>query len=251
MTFKVYSISELTSLRPERGSVSGPVTPGLALTARGKLYFSLWKRYLQHVAAEPAPVKVPAVKRKFYDLYLSNRKYVKDYVREHGHYPRFKPWREIVVPTSHVLFLEEHLKKGRALLRRIDNLRRKLFPHPPPSGGVGPVAWNRSSTLNPKRVQAKRGVNGPRQSPANPAGHGLRTAEPTFGGSKLGKTLVHVARSTGNDAFVDVLGGVVFTNTPAARQAHAKYWYFFRKRGFWHFSQHHPLGDEHGVYDPR
>jgi hypothetical protein len=248
MTLRVYSISELTALRPERRSLSGPVTPGLSLTRRGSLYFHLWNKYLDHVSSTPKPVRLPSVKRKFYDLYLSNRKYIKDYVREHGHYPRFKPEKEIVVPSAHVVFLEGHVRAGKALLRKIDNLRRKLFPHPPPSGGR-PVASNRSSTLNPKRVQAERGGNGPRQPPANPAGHTLRCAEPSFGGSKLGKTLVGVTRRTGNDGFIAVLGGQTFTSTPANRATHAKYWYFLRKRGFWRFSQHHPIGDENDIYD--
>jgi hypothetical protein len=242
MTLIVYSISELTALRPTKGALSGPVTPAIALTPRGKLYFHLWKKYLQHVASTPEPVRLPSVERKFYDLYLSNRKYKKDYVRRHGHYPRFKPWRNIVVPSAHVVFLEKHLKIGKDLLRRIDNLRGKLvFP------GV-PVAKNRSSTLNPKRVQAERGGNGPRQPPANPAGRILRIPEPTFGGSKLGKTLVRVARATPG-GFRAVLGGQTFTEAPA--KAHAKYWYFLRTRGFWRFSQHHPIEGENEVYDFR
>jgi hypothetical protein len=109
----------------------------------------------------------------------------------------------------------------------------------------------RPSTLNPVGVQAKRGVNGPRQSPSNPDGHPLRWAEPIPIGSKLGKALVSVARETGNGEFISVLGGQTFTSTPAARQKHAKYWYFLRKRGFWRFSQHHPIGDENDTYGIR
>jgi hypothetical protein len=55
----------------------------------------------------------------------------------------------------------------------------------------------------------------------------------------------------GNDAFIGVVGGQTFANSPAKRAAHAKYWYFYRKRGFWRFSQHHPVGDEKDIYDIR
>jgi hypothetical protein len=45
------------------------------------------------------------------------------------------------------------------------------------------------------------------------------------------------------------LGGPsrTFISPPDTR--HKKYWYFFRKRGAWHLSEHHPIGDELEVYD--
>jgi hypothetical protein len=44
------------------------------------------------------------------------------------------------------------------------------------------------------------------------------------------------------EGYLDYLGGPVIRIPP--RPWHKKYWYFFRKRGQWTFSEHHPYGDE-------
>lgn len=49
------------------------------------------------------------------------------------------------------------------------------------------------------------------------------------------------------DSELRVLGGRTFT-IPPIEGNHKKYWYFFRRRGSWHISQHHPHGDEEQVY---
>jgi len=59
---------------------------------------------------------------------------------------------------------------------------------------------------------------------------------------KVGK----VSQDIGGNRIITYLGGKAHLFRPA--EHHKKYMYFFRKRGFWTFSEHHPYPDESACY---
>lgn len=65
---------------------------------------------------------------------------------------------------------------------------------------------------------------------------------------KPGKNLPKVGKVSfdQNGAYTTFLGGQILRFRP--KPEHKKYWYFRRKAGYWHFSQHHPYGDEYESY---
>jgi hypothetical protein len=228
-----YSISELLSLRHGNPhDVRGPLAPNL--TPRGKLYFSLWERYLKALRQGPRPVKPEYHTEYRYDFVLSNRAFKAQYVRLHGTTKGLSdlPKRKIIVLSRHVTFLERHIGYLRSLLRRIDNLRPKLHAT---GRGAKRTAF----------LPANRKGNGFRQSPSNPDGLGSRPRTEVVRPSRSSSTPLRVARLAGQ--YVDVLGGITFSSPPR-QGTHQKYWYFYRKRNFWRFSTHHPYGDEFEVY---
>jgi hypothetical protein len=77
--------------------------------------------------------------------------------------------------------------------------------------------------------------------------------KPVYAGRSSAKPKKRVARLSKYSAdvhHIDILGGKVLT-TKAPFERHKKYWYFKRRNGAWHVSEHHPYGDENEVYDLR
>lgn len=115
----------------------------------------------------------------------------------------------------------------------------------------GAVVWKPTRVPVEKRPvrRAKRGGNGPRQSSSNPD-------EPLAGGARrwppskrASARLVRAAQAVSDGNFVKILGGVCLPAPPLTRVGFQKYQYFYRKRGQWYPSKHHPIeGDREDAF---
>jgi len=115
----------------------------------------------------------------------------------------------------------------------------------------GAAVWKPVRVPRKERLarRAKRGGNGPRQSTPNPGVLGpFGLVRPSGGLSKRASgRLVRAAQAVSYGSFVKILGGVTVGAPPRADLK--KYNYFFRKRGMWYPSLHHPLeGDRHDLF---
>jgi hypothetical protein len=117
----------------------------------------------------------------------------------------------------------------------------------------GAVVWKpkrRSPKARRAAKRAKQEGNGSCQSSPNPGEPTVVVGKPIqrqLSKRKLSR-LIRAARSQDNGTFVSILGGQVLNVPPAATDKHKKYWYFFRKRGEFAISLHHPVGDEVEIY---
>jgi hypothetical protein len=166
--------------------------------------------------------------------------------------------------VSNNVFKYEHFKRGGTLaeLRTFPKRPYKPVTAYRDNRGVltrahtrlpGAVVWKPRRRPRKERLaqkSAKRGGNGPRQSSPNP-GELHEGAESQVNTGPLSKRkltrLVRAARWQDNGTFVSILGGQTLPIVPMV-QKHKKYWYFFRRRGTFAFSAHHPYGDEVETY---
>jgi len=111
----------------------------------------------------------------------------------------------------------------------------------------GAVAWKPDRRVRRTASAAvELGGNGPSEPATNPVAPTAKWVSKRVLSRRTTSSLVRVARRGANDAFVSILGGVTFAFPPSAE--HKKYEYFYRTRGSWTFSLHHPYGDEYEVY---
>jgi hypothetical protein len=215
----VYTISQLLALRPIEKSDSIP------LSDQGKTYLALWRRYHQMLTSEPRRMAPDSQIVYRFELGTPNKLFRKRYIARYGTTAGLKdlPRYPLRIFSVRVKFLEEHfrsIERMRTLLMKVFNrlprlrLRAEYLPPPVTSSG-----FRLRKTFGQKPVAAK------------------------------------ITRS-GRETFLNVLGGKSYTlgtegafspswyTRPPPVKDWSKYWYFYRKRGRWRVSEHHPYGDE-------
>jgi len=168
-----------------------------------------------------------------YDPELSNRQFKRVYLRKHRSLASLK-----------------YLPKYRVVLtglQIVDMVNKKSFPltvRNPPFGGK-PI---RPKVLKRPQIRVYQNTNKGEVTHLVLKGNFRNRfprgdKAPVKGAKKLPK-IGKVSRA----GIASIIGGVSFTTKPPDPR-HKKYWYFFRKRGTWSLSKHHPLGDEDEVYN--
>jgi len=200
----VYQLSELLAMRQHAVIPTG--TP---------LLLKLNKKYMAMLKAGPKPVKPETVVTMRYSLFMSNNRYKRRYLAAHGRLPpkEAKSIKWIVIPR--VTFLERYLSNLAKLELRIKNLVASLKAKAPPLWRIF------KADVLPSAEDTVRVFS--------------RSTEPRPG-------VAARKYKVNNRTFINIMGGKTLEVRP--HEAHTKYWYFKRKRGYFKVSEHHPYGDE-------
>jgi len=161
------------------------------------------------------------LERRF-DINLSNRKYKHRFVKSGGDIRQLKTLPRFEFKPV-VAYRDE--SRGGAL--------RRAHPRLP-----GAVAEKTKRSSRSRRVLPSGPVWSPQDDHLPLKARALLSTPST-------RPLGVVARGTGETLYV--LGGCAVPFAPA--QAHLKYWYFLRKKGFWTPSRHHPHRDDTVIYN--
>jgi len=216
----VYTVDQLLALRQKPPSAPQGADKR---DQRVATYLAIWRRYQNQILKGPEPGKVypPKLVMK-YDFAKSNKDFKRQWVKTHGtsaglsSQPRYPVW----VHSVRVRFLEDFFRS----LERTERLLTKLL--------------NRIS-VRPSRLEVTEKPS--KSSSSEKMGKAVR---PFKKDRKLAVKLQHTAESS----YFRVIGGPTYTyraDRPPPKGEWKKYWYFFRKKGRWRPSEHHPYGDEY------
>jgi len=225
----VYTVEQLLALRGFASQF--PLPPqGEDHASRCRLgsYFALWRKYQALIQEGPVETgqQYPVTVVYRYDFVLSNKEFKRRWVKSHGTSAGLKdlPRRMVNIRSIRVKFLEDYFKSIARLERRLQNLygkiRKNFSDKTSDSQKYIPPAKRVPTTLRKKSSSSKRPPKAFRVTPI-----------------KSGTPLITI----------NELGGRVATFDPSAPPVckhWGKYWYFYRKRGLWKPSEHHPYGDE-------
>lgn len=245
----VYTVETLLALKPAKGFQSQD--------PRVLSYLALWRKYHRLAATEPKRCAPDSTVVMQYQLGTPNKVFRRRWIHTHGtteglsSLPRY-PMR---VFSVRVKFLELHVRMLRRILRLIQDqfhaLRQKgllgrgqvTFGPPGPSAPVlKPVQVVETTTLvrTPAVKYSVRDAVLKRQKlllKKSRLEHDDKIAMQTF--------------HDGRDSYSSPTGGLTRADygpyklpPPKDGRSWKKYWYFFRKRGEWLPSEHHPYGDE-------
>lgn len=246
MGSRVYTIDELLAVRAtlQSEAEAGPLGPK-ELSEDFERYSRLWRRYNLILASGPQrgrgdPTMQMSRIVMRYNITQSNTEFKRQWVRTHGtteglnRLPRY-PVREL---SPRVFFLENHIRRLKQIAEELDRLRpvklafkgKPVLPHPVPKGTLPSVGG--STGLTSAKWLA-----------------GARTVHHSSARKHEKKILMmtHYV-SNPHDAFSGPVGGIRLKDAnfsfPPPSKRYKKYWYFYRKNGFWRPSVHHPYGDE-------
>lgn len=214
-----YTVAELLALRSQ-----GLPTPHGAVSSsdsRVRSYLAIFNRYVTMTREGPGrPGREPVQTVLKYDYALSNKEFKKRWVKTHGTSAGLKnqPRVPVKVRSIRVQFLERFFRS----LERTEQLLRKLF---------------RRISVRPSKLP---------KAPSKPLFSGKVESAPVVRPNKRERLAIKLQR-TAEGNFFRVIGGTTTAYDPQKPPPKAewkKYWYFFRKKGFWKPSEHHPYGDE-------
>jgi len=228
----IYTASQLLALRPPyKGQVSGPITPALALSPLGATYFSLWRKYNRLIKDGPKrgllqnkPLYREVMRFSFAE---SNKAFRRRYIRTYGtlkginSLPRF-PVKELSV---RVQFLERYFKEAENLLILLDRLRSRFRT---------PVQRSQFAKTTHVFGKDRKGKTSRVEALSKPK-------------YKDG-AVARVHSDSHGRRYATVAGGLTYSldeNFKPPPKGKDKYWYFYRTRGRWKASEHHPYGDEY------
>jgi hypothetical protein len=225
----VYTVTELLALR---GSNAAKYKPFIGLEKHEKsnlvvTYLAMFRKYTKLLTDGPE-----AFRNQYrsdsrivlkYDFALSNKEFKRRWVKSHGTSAGLKDQRRIPVRvfSLRVRFLEEYFRAVKRVEKSLSRLLNRIGFRPyqdvavkPPSKLVSPVGKSK----NPPFKRDRRAV----------------------------KLSVH-SGPHGQESYFRVIGGLTYVYKPyepPPEPRWKKYWYYFRKRGSWRPSEHHPYGDE-------
>jgi hypothetical protein len=228
----IYTTSQLLALRHSRKF--SDITSEFSGKALGDLtssYFALWAKYNRLRKEGPQPVNTndrnycSTVYR--YDFALSNKEFKRRWVKTQGTPAGLKDQRRIPITvfSVRVKFLEQYFKQMDKLSDLLSKLLRKIHLIKPEI--APPVKVEKTDTLR-YQIPARR----------------IRPFKRT-------RLAAIQLRHLDGITFAREIGGLVWTydpyKPPPLWMGHRwqKYFYFFRIRGFWRPSEHHPYGDEY------
>jgi len=166
------------------------------------------------------PVKEGTITVLKYSYALSNKEFKRRWVKTHGTSAGLKDLPRFAVKQRSIraFGLEYWFRMVRDQEKLLEKLRKRLVHtgHLPTS------------------------TRGPSKGPVPDEGTRKQAVRP-----KARDRLAKVHRR-GGDTLKDNLGGLVTFNgnVPPPNQRWVKYCYYYRKRGYWQPSEHHPYGDE-------
>jgi hypothetical protein len=222
-----YTVEQLLALRPIRAKITPVLPESPGLSDQSKQYLNLFRKYLAFIKEGPqrAPLKEPTKTVLKYSYSISNKEFKRRWVKTHGtseglkHLPRFA----VKQRSIRVFGLEYWFRQvGRQekllakLLKRLVHTERGFTSTVKPSIVPPPCRVEKQSSSRPKkrdRLARKHYLN-----------DGTEVVSFAGGRSVVIKPHEH---------------------PPVKRWT--KYWYFYRKRGSWKPSEHHPYGDEVAV----
>lgn len=216
----VYTVDQLLALRP----VKRP--DDISLSDQGKTYLALWRKYHQMLNSEPRRCAPDSQIVMRFELGTPNNLFRKRYVAIHGTTAGLKdlPRYPLRIFSVRVKFLEDHFRS----CERMRRLLSKVYFRLP------------SSTARKEYL------------PVPVVSSGFSVSKPFSGKKPVAAKLIRAGRET----YLNVLGGKSYTvgrygnyddtwmYRPPPVKDWSKYWYFYRKRGRWNVSEHHPYGDE-------
>jgi hypothetical protein len=133
----------------------------------------------------------------------------------------------VKVFSVRVKFLEQHVKSCERLAALLDKLRKGLYRDFTVVGDAPVVKPVKQRSQDPYIPPQKRKVR------------------PVKAERRRQRAARIVEDSVSGNSYLNIVGGKTFTiKDPPPKRDWKKYWYFFRKRGEWKFSEHHPYGDE-------
>jgi hypothetical protein len=234
----VYTVAELLEIRHQMPVAIRHIHDGPLARHNSELYFSLWEKYNRLLRDGPNPLERFQVERR-YSYVLSNRQFKREVVSRDGNLSRLKSHQRLTLLVDRKKSMDErHAKELDVLSGRLDALRYSLYR--------GRALPNPNSTMWSSRFI-------PASTPQEKKWGNLNNQDSAFK-RRLVK-LVNRSSSDGRPGvLVDFAGGPAISDVMLASAPlpeHKKYWYFKRKRGMWHVSQHHPYGDELQAYESK
>jgi hypothetical protein len=261
----VYSVNELIAMRGL--TLRDENSPSRPTSLLGS-YLAIFRQALE-VCNTPLKRSELRAQSKLvfrYDENIPNRKFRKSHIMKYGTTAGLKDLpREPTYVLDVASFRLAHQKRVRTLFKSLDKLRPRVTaemrrlaakvpvsppsearlgasvgsPNPPPDPSLGLDARVSSADVAKYMV--------PQRRPAVRLGPGgaafmRRRLNLRLERRKLARV---VAEQDDGSAYISIYGGRTFTiKDPPPRREWRKYWYFFRKRGEWKISEHHPYGDE-------
>jgi len=194
-------------------------------------YLSIFRKYTRTIAEGPEAfrLKYQSDSRIVYkyEFALSNKEFKRRWVKTHNTSAGLKdlPRIPVRVFSLRVRFLEEYFRAVSRIEKSLSRLLNRIH-------------------IRPSQVEVE-------QSPSKyviPARRETREVQPVKAG---GKRAVHLhVDPVHRESYFRVIGGLTYTyhpDRPPPKREWTKYWYYFRKRGLWRPSEHHPYGDEKSI----
>lgn len=194
------------------------------LSDQGKSYLALWRKYHSMLTSTPRRKAPDSVIVYQFQLGTPNKVFRRRWVRAHGTTAGLKdlPRYPMRVFSVRVKFLEDHIRA----CERTRQLLSKLYNR---------LSFRKGSEyLSPPVISS-----------------GFRVRK-TFGQKPVAANIIR----DGRESYLSVVGGETYTisregnfkpsfyTRPPPIKKWDKYWYFYRTRGLWRVSEHHPYGDE-------
>lgn len=238
-----YTVEQLLALRRGNSTYPHPeIVSGLNIRESNLLgsYLSIFRKYQRTIRDGPEPFRLKFkpdyVEVWRYDFALSNKEFKRRWVKTHNTSAGLKDQRRVLVKvlSPRVRFLEEYFRAVSRLEKSLSRLLNRMAPTTRPHQEVVKPSPSRSE------IPAKVG----------------KSKNPPFKRDRRAVHLQVVPHAQHTETYFRVIGGLTYTYDPYKPPPDPrwkKYWYYFRKRGKWHPSEHHPYGDEpiHLIYDGR
>jgi len=206
------------ALRPLSGDYSGEIPKSVG--GRLQLYYAYWRRYLELDTREKWLSHHPTVTIYRYSYQLPNKEFKRRWVKSHGTTAGLKDQ-----PRHRLEMLDVRGKHFVHYLRRIRIFLMGLDRHKAQRVLMTRKAVRKYSAP-PRVIREKKALQ--------------RARLPTM---KVG--LVHP--DPDGEYYLRLLGGLTYSlesRTVPPPRGRDKYWYFYRLKGEWRPSEHHPYGDE-------
>lgn len=221
-----YTVAELLAMRGNAPSRPEEINPrDVKESNLLGTYLSRFNKYTRLIRDGPEPFRLKYKPQYIevlrYDFAISNKEFKRRWVKTHNTSAGLKDQRRILVRvfSPRVRFLEEYF-------RAVSRIEKSL-----------------SRLLNRMQVRPSQAVVEP-----TPSKYGFSTIGNSAPRTKDPRRAVHLHNDLSRgESYFRVIGGLTYTyhpDRPPPAKHWAKYWYFYRKRGFWRPSEHHPYGDE-------
>lgn len=249
-----YSVNELVALRPLKRTLAGPFRPGRPSSLLGT-YLSLWDKYIKVISTplEPHELRRESSLVWRFSETETNKRFRRSYVRKHGttkglkDLPREPTW--VLTASS---FRRAHWKRICTLLAALDRLRPRVnaeIEERSSLNGSKPLVSNppshKSGLVGVRLMPRKPGTPGKYKIPQRRTGKSSMSM-PVKAKNKRPARVAMYTHYDGSENYTRKFGGMtsVVTDACPPKGKWSKYWYFLRKNGAWHPSDHHPYGDE-------